>query len=113
MSGEDEVVVVMVSCPTAEVAASLASALVGERLAACGNILPGMRSIYRWQGAIQDDPEALLLLKTHRGRVDALNARVAALHPYQVPEAIALPVVAGLGPYLTWVTEQVTPLETP
>ncbi len=113
MAAQVECVVVLVSCPSQDVAVELARALVEERLAACGNILPAMRSIYRWEGAIQDEPEVLLLLKTRSDRAEALCARVAALHPYQVPEAIALPIVAGLRPYLTWVSDQVAPLETP
>lgn len=113
MATEVECVVVLVSCPSEAVAVELARALVGERLAACGSILPGIRSIYRWEGAVQDEAELLLLLKTRRDRADALCERVAALHPYQVPEAIALPVVTGLSPYLAWVSDQVDPTESP
>ena len=95
--------VVLVTAPTPERAAELARALVEERLAACGNVVPGLRSLYRWEGKVQDDAEALLVLKTTRRRFPALRARVLALHPYQVPEVLALPVEAGHAPYLDWI----------
>ena len=98
-----DVLVVMVTAPTAERAAELARTLVEERLAACGNVLPGLRSIYRWEGKVVEEPEVLLVLKTTRGRFDALRDRVLALHPYQVPEILALPVEAGSAAYLAWV----------
>jgi periplasmic divalent cation tolerance protein len=100
-----DALVVLVTAPSAEKAAELARALVEERLAACGNVVPGLRSIYRWQGAVQEDAEALLLLKTTRARLDALRARVLALHPYDVPEVLALPVEAGSAAYLAWIAE--------
>ena len=96
-------VVVLVTCPSPEKAAEIARALVEERLAACGNVLPGVRSIYRWDGKVQDDAEALLLLKTGRDRFEALRERVQALHPYEVPEVIAIPIESGHAPYLAWV----------
>jgi len=98
-----EAIVVLVTAPTAERAAELARAVVEERLAACGNVLPGVRSIYRWEGKVQDDAEALLVLKTTRARFEPLRERILALHPYAVPEVIALPVVAGSAPYLAWI----------
>jgi periplasmic divalent cation tolerance protein len=100
-----EAVVVLVTCPSAEKAAEIARALVEERLAACGNVVPGIRSIYRWEGKVHDDAEALLVLKTARGRFDELRRRVEALHPYQVPEVIALVVEAGHASYLDWIAE--------
>lgn len=98
-----EVRVVLVTMPTAERAAELARALVEERLAACGNVVPGLRSIYRWEGRVVDEPEVLLVLKTTAARFEALRDRVLALHPYQVPEVLALPVDAGSAAYLAWV----------
>lgn len=98
-----DALVVLVTAPTADRAAEIARAVVEERLAACGNVLPGLRSIYRWEGKIEDEAEALLVLKTTRDRFEALRARILALHPYQVPEVIALPVEAGSAPYLAWV----------
>ena len=116
MSGEEarempdptEAIVVLVTTPTPERAAEIARALVEERLAACGNVLPAIRSIYRWEGRVQDDQEALLVLKSTRDRFEALRDRVLALHPYQVPEVIALPVEAGSAKYLEWIAAETT-----
>jgi periplasmic divalent cation tolerance protein len=102
-SSPDEIIVVLVTAPNAEVAGALAHAVVGEKLAACVNIVPGLRSIYRWQGKLCDDQEVLCLVKTRRGLFPALRQRIVALHPYDVPEVIALPVVDGSAPYLAWV----------
>jgi periplasmic divalent cation tolerance protein len=101
-----DALVVLVTAPDPEKAAEIARTLVEERLAACGNVLSGLRSIYRWEGNVQDEREALLLLKTTRARFEALRARVLALHPYQVPEVIALPVEAGSAPYLAWIAAE-------
>jgi periplasmic divalent cation tolerance protein len=98
-----DALVVLVTAPSPERAAEIARALVEERLAACGNVVPGLRSIYRWEGKVQDDAEALLVLKTTRARFEALRDRVLALHPYEVPEVIALPVEAGSARYLAWI----------
>lgn len=96
-------VVVLVACPSAEKATEIARALVEERLAACASVVPSVRSIYRWKDEVQDDAEALLVVKTARDRFEALRARVLALHPYEVPEVIALPVEAGHVSYLDWI----------
>ncbi len=101
-----EALVVLVTTPTPERAAEIARALVEERLAACGNVVPGLRSIYRWEGKIADEAEALLVLKTTRVRFEALRERVLELHPYQVPEVIALPIEAGSAPYLAWIAAE-------
>jgi periplasmic divalent cation tolerance protein len=98
-----EAIVVLVTAPTPDRAAEIARVVVGERLAACGNVVPGLRSVYRWEGKVQEDEEALLVLKTTRARFEALRERVLALHPYDVPEVIALPVVAGSAAYLDWI----------
>ncbi len=103
-----DALVVLVTTPTPERAAEIARAVVDERLAACGNVVPGLRSIYRWEGKIQDEPEALLVLKTTRTRFEALRERVLALHPYQVPEVIALSVEGGSAPYLAWIAGETT-----
>jgi periplasmic divalent cation tolerance protein len=102
-----EALLVLCTAPTAEVAAGLARALVEARLAACGNVLPGLRSIYRWQGRVEDEPEVLLLLKTTRASFPALRDELLRRHPYEVPEVLALPVEAGSAPYLTWLAAQV------
>ena len=98
-----DAVVVLVTAPSAEKAAELARTLVEEQLAACGNVLPGLRSIYRWEGKVHDEPEALLILKTRAPLFEALRARVVALHPYQVPEVLRLDVAGGHLPYLEWI----------
>ncbi len=94
---------VLVTAPSVEKAARIARALVGERLAACGNVVPGVSSFFRWEGTVRSEPEALLVLKTTRDRFQELRARVLALHPYQVPEIVALPVEAGHAAYLDWI----------
>ena len=101
--------VVLVTSPSAEFAASLARTLVEERLAACANLVPQIRSIYRWQGEICDDAETLLILKTTTARYPELEARIQELHPYDVPEVIQLPIQAGSAAYLGWLVEQTTP----
>jgi periplasmic divalent cation tolerance protein len=92
------------TCPDETIAGRIAEALVEERLAACVNLLPGITSIYRWDGQIQRDSEVLLLIKTGVGRVAALTDRLRALHPYEIPEIIAVPITEGLPDYLSWVT---------
>lgn len=94
------------TCPDAETAATIARRLVEERLAACVNHLPGVVSTYRWQGKIHEDAEVLLVIKTTRERFDALRDRLVGLHPYEVPELIALEVADGLPAYLEWVARE-------
>ena len=91
--------VVFSTFPSADKAAEIARVLVGEQLAACVNLLP-VRSIYSWQGEMNDDQEVLAVIKTVRR--DELIARLVALHPYELPEAIVLPVAGGYAPYLAW-----------
>lgn len=101
-----DLVVVYLTAPDAEVAGRIGRTLVEEGLAACCNLVPGVRSIYRWEGELHEDAEVLLIVKTRAALVDALAARVVAVHPYTLPEVIALPVIAGLAPYLDWVRER-------
>lgn len=103
-----DVRLVFVTCPDEEVATSIARALVEERLAACGNVIPNLVSIYRWEGAVETDAECLLLLKTRAGLLDALSDRLHALHPYDVPELLAVGVERGAPAYLRWVVEETT-----
>ena len=103
MGEAGDVRVALVTAPDEATAARLARTLVEERLVACANIVPGIRSIYRWQGAVEDDQEVLLLLKTQAARCAALASRVRDLHPYSVPEVLVLPVVTGSNAYLDWV----------
>jgi periplasmic divalent cation tolerance protein len=98
-----DLVVVLCTVPDAETGASLARTVVDERLAACVNIVPGVRSIYSWKGEIQDDGEVLLLVKTRESLFGALRERLASLHPYDVPEIVALQAASCHGPYLDWV----------
>ena len=89
--------------PSAAVAEQLARVLLEERLVACVNVLPAVRSLYRWQGQVEDAEELLLVMKTAYDRYEALEARVRELHPYEVCEVLALDVAAGSAPYLDWV----------
>ncbi len=102
-AADQEVRVVLVTAPDEEVAARLGRALLAEGLAACVNVVPGLRSLYRWEGEIQDDAEVLLLVKTRADRVAELSSRVQALHPYDLPEVLALPAAGGSEAYLSWV----------
>jgi periplasmic divalent cation tolerance protein len=99
----DPVLLCYCTCPDADSAQRIALALVGEKLAACVNRLPGISSTYRWQDAVTTDREELLLIKTTRARFEALRERLLALHPYELPELIAVPVERGHGAYLDWV----------
>lgn len=103
----NDILVLFATFPDADKAAEIARILVDEQLVACVNLVPQIRSIYRWQGAIEDSSETLALLKTTRARYDALAARLVALHPYSVPELLALPLAYGHAPYLAWVRESV------
>jgi periplasmic divalent cation tolerance protein len=100
-------VVVLSTFPDAEKAAEIARVLVDEQLAACVNLIATVRSIYRWQAAVHDDAEALAIIKTTADCYPALAARLAELHPYEVPEIIALPLTEGHPPYLAWLAGQV------
>lgn len=98
-------IAVLVTCGSEEEAGLLADALVGERLAACVNVLGPIRSVYRWEGAVQHDREWLLVVKTRAALLENLGARVRELHSYDTPEVIALPVQGGSAPYLQWVLD--------
>jgi periplasmic divalent cation tolerance protein len=104
-----KVLEVHVTVPDLERAEQIARTLVGERLAACVNILPGVRSIYRWEGEMHVDEEVLCLIKTRADGFPALAERVKALHPYQVPEILAFEVTEGSPAYLEWVAAETGP----
>jgi periplasmic divalent cation tolerance protein len=106
---ETNVRAVLTTAPNAEVGALIARALVEERLAACVNVIPGVRSIYRWEDEVQDDPEVVLIIKTRADRCEALAARIKDLHPYDVPEVLVLPAVGGSAPYLAWIETETKP----
>jgi periplasmic divalent cation tolerance protein len=103
----DELVIALTTLPADSDASGLARALVAARVAACVTVLPAVRSIYRWEGAIHEDAEQQLVIKTTRARVGDLWAALQARHPYDVPEFLVLPVLDGNPQYLTWVVGQV------
>ncbi len=95
-------ILVLCTCPNESAALEIARILVKEGLAACVNRLAPVTSVYRWEGQICEASEQLLLIKTTNARYEALEMRLKALHPYEIPEIIAIPVVAGSSPYLAW-----------
>ena len=97
--------IILCTCPDRTTAERIAETVVSERLAACVNIAPGLTSIYRWEGQIQRDAELLLLIKTRPEVYPQLEARIRELHPYQVPEIIALPIQTGAAAYLDWIAD--------
>ncbi len=102
----DTALLVLISCPP-DAADSLAAALVEARLAACVNVLPGLRSVYRWQDAVERADESLLIAKTTAARYAALEAGVRQRHPYELPEVVAVDIAAGLPAYLQWLATAV------
>lgn len=108
-SHKPEARLVLVTAPNQTDARAIARALVGDGLAACVNVLGPIRSIYRWRGAIEDEAEYLLLIKTRARLYARLERRVRELHSYEVPEVIALPVEAGSAPYLKWLLDATGP----
>ncbi len=102
---------VLCTCPDEETARRIAAALVGEGRAACVNIVGPVRSVFSWKGEVCDESELLLMAKTTEAAYAALEARIAELHPYDVPEVIAAPVTAGARAYLDWVANSVTKKE--
>ncbi|HEB76079.1 MAG TPA: divalent-cation tolerance protein CutA [Nitrospirae bacterium] len=98
--------VVFVTAPDEEEAARIARIVVEERLAACVNIVKGIRSVYRWKGKVEDEHEVLLVVKTGRHLFDALEKRVKELHSYSVPEVISIPITEGSAEYLEWLAHE-------
>lgn len=94
---------ILCTCPDAESAEKLANMLITEQLAACVNILPGVKSVYEWQGRVETAHEHLLLIKTHQLRFPAVEAAIKKLHPYELPEIIALGIDNGSAEYLKWI----------
>jgi periplasmic divalent cation tolerance protein len=102
----DETLLVLTNMPDAQSAQSLARRLVERKLAACINILPAVQSVYRWQGVIEEAAECTMMIKTTRARYMEIELAVKEAHPYQLPEIVALPIVAGLPAYLNWIAEE-------
>jgi periplasmic divalent cation tolerance protein len=105
----DRHLLVLVTVPTVADGDRIGRALVEGRHAACVNVVPGLRSVYRWQGAVETADEALLLVKTTREAFDRAAAAIRALHPYSLPEIVALPLARGLAAYLAWIDEGTAP----
>jgi periplasmic divalent cation tolerance protein len=103
-----DAVVVMTTVASTDEAIALVRTLLDRRLIACGTLFPGARSLYRWNGKVADEQEVVVMLKTRSGRIAALEGAFAEVHPYKVPELLALPVTAGLGKYLDWINGETT-----
>jgi periplasmic divalent cation tolerance protein len=102
-------VIVFSTCPSREEAKRIARGLVEERLAACVNVLDGVSSIYHWQGKVEESDEVMLVVKSRRDLLGRLQERLANMHSYEVPEAVAIPVVDGLPAYLEWLDRELDP----
>lgn len=106
MGGVPNEIVVFVTTASEEEAIRIARSLVESRLAACANIIPQVRSIFRWEGKVSEEPECLMILKSREELFGALEVSIRRLHSYKVPEIIAVPLVAGSAPYLQWVRDE-------
>ncbi len=104
-----EPIAVFITAKDEDEAATIAKALIEEHLAACVNIMHPIRSIYRWEGKIADDTEALMIAKTRRGLFEKIQARVSSLHSYNVPEIIAVQIAEGSAEYLNWLMQEIEP----
>mgnify|MGYP001773478996 CR=1 FL=1 len=102
---ETEYIVVLVTVPSKDVGIEIARSLINNKLAACVNVIDGLRSIYYWRGEVEEDNEALLIIKSRRDKLDGLIRHVRERHPYRVPEIIALPIIGGFSDYLRWINE--------
>jgi periplasmic divalent cation tolerance protein len=103
-----DAIVIMTTLASTDDAVKLVQTLLDRRLIACGSVLPGARSLYRWQGKIADEQEVLVLLKTRSARLETLKLAFQELHPYKVPELLALSVTAGNSKYLEWINDETT-----
>ena len=104
----EDAAIVFTTFPDQETARRIVRTLVEERLIACGNLVPGVESIYRWKGAIETSSEIFAVLKTERSRYVLLEKRLRELHPYDVPECVIIRITDGLPDYLHWITESLT-----
>ena len=101
-----DAIVVLTTVANADEGVALVRALLDRRLVACGTLMPGARSLYRWEGKIADESEVVVLLKTRSAAVESLKAAFGELHPYKVPELLALPVSTGLDRYVDWINAE-------
>ena len=104
-----DAIIVLCTCPDNASARQLAQTLLSEKLAACVNLIPQVTSLYYWQGKMEESQEVQLVIKTRRTMFGVLQERLLSLHPYEVPEILALPILCGNPAYLQWVQEQTTP----
>lgn len=104
--GHTDAIVVLTTLASSDEAATFVRALLDRRLIACGTMLPGARSLYRWEGKVADEQEIVVLLKTRSARLEALQVAFRELHPYKVPELLALPVDTGLARYVEWINTE-------
>jgi periplasmic divalent cation tolerance protein len=104
----DDVIVVFTNLPDRAIAQKLAQELVAQKLAACVNVLAECASVYRWQGKVESTAEVPVLIKTRAGRYAEVENAIRRLHPYELPEIVAVPVVRGFGEYLDWVADETT-----
>ena len=98
-----DMLTVLCTVPGADAAGKISSAVVEEKLAACASVIPGLSSIYWWKGELCRESELLLVMKTRADLFDSLKERILSLHPYELPEIVALPIAAGHEPYLKWI----------
>ena len=105
----NEKIVVLITIDSEDEAVKIAKALLEENLIACANIIGKIRSLYKWKGEVCDDPEVLIICKSQRHLFSRLSEKVKALHSYDVPEIIAMPLVEGWAPYLQWIEEETQP----
>jgi len=106
---EDSLIIVIVTCPDAKTARRIVSSVIRKRLAACVNIVKGVKSVYRWKGKGEETSEELLLIKSSRRLLNKITRDVRQNHPYQIPEIVALPIIGGSREYLRWLTEEIFP----
>ena len=104
---------VYVTTPDEPFARAIAESVVGQRLAACANILPGMQSIYWWNGAVESARESILILKTRQDLVDSLSDAIKSMHPYECPCIVALPIIGGNESFLEWILSETSPVQEP
>jgi periplasmic divalent cation tolerance protein len=103
---DHDLITLLCTCPDSACGEHIAADLLDKRLAACVNLVAGVRSFYRWEDAVQSDPEILLIIKSTAARFNAIESAVMALHPYDVPELIALDITAGSAAYLDWLKSE-------